>query len=197
MIVPGLGVARFAGAAGPEPPSRVEDAPPETFDHRHQTGLALMPGLGYRLIVPYEEDIDCGDDPASKRVCTGRLPVFLDVQLSFGVSRRLDVLADVRFGLEEDFTGTRQFAVAPGIRYWLDTETRAKAFTAVQVVYDATEQNSDRVSDTDLGGRVGLGFMYDLSRRFGILAQTGATLGFSRWFRMELDFGLGGQVRFP
>ncbi len=158
-----------------------------------------MPGTGYRVVVPYEEHKDCGDSSEipAKRVCSSRVPVFVDLQLSHGLNRRIDVLADFRFGIERGHPGTRQFAFAPGLRYWLDPDTAAKAFTVLQAVYDATAQNQPGVSDSDFGGRVALGFMYDLMRNFGIYLQAGATAGFKRWFRVELDTGLGAQARFP
>src|SRR5437773_2074508 len=97
MILLGAGVA----------PKRAWALPPaaeEPLDHRHQTGLALMPGLGYRVIVPYQDNKDCGDSSGNrrKRVCTGGVPFFLDAQLAFGVTRRIDLLIDLRFGIGKD-----------------------------------------------------------------------------------------------
>ena len=57
--------------------------------------------------------INCGQQ--GKRVCTGLLPFFLDVQPSFGFAEHWDVLVDLRFGIGTDFTTSHQFAVAPGV----------------------------------------------------------------------------------
>src|SRR5206468_10924472 len=108
-------------ATPPEPPSEAQPAalpaaspppsvsrPPKQFPklrqasllHKYQPGLAMMPGAGYRGIFPYaganDQMINCGQQ--GKRVCTGLLPLFLDVQPSFGFAEHWDVLVDLRFG---------------------------------------------------------------------------------------------------
>lgn len=168
-----------------------------TYHHKGQFGLSLMPGSGYRMIVPYEDGIDCGDAESSgKRVCTARSPTFIDAELSYGITTRLDLVVAARFGIEKDFTRTRQFALMPGLRIWLDQDDALKFFTMLQAVLDSTDQQGNQ-SKSDYGARVGLGFMYDPIRNLGFYAQLGATFGFKRWFRIEADMGAGVQVRFP
>ena len=41
------------------------------------------------------------------------------------------------------------------------------------------------------------GLMYDPIRNVGFYVQFGETIGFARWFRIDLDVGLGAQIRFP
>ena len=41
------------------------------------------------------------------------------------------------------------------------------------------------------------GLLVDLHRTFGVYAHFGETVAFVRWFRVELDFGVGMQARFP
>src|SRR5579872_7420205 len=94
------------------------------LNHKLQFGFAALPGDGYRRIFPYQEKTGCGQ--INKRVCSGRLPFFLDIQPSFGITEHWDVLVDLRFGIEQDFTGSRQFAVAPGFRYWVDPDQPIK-----------------------------------------------------------------------
>jgi hypothetical protein len=173
--------------------------PAAPTDHRHQTGLALMPGAGYRVIVPYQDHKVCGDTSrdASKRVCTNGLPLFLDLQLSFGLTRRLDLLLDMRFGLIRDpIVADRQFALAPGVRFWFGDGTAVKLYTTVQGVYDSTDYH-DVLPSADFGLRNANGLMYDAARNVGLYAQFGETVGLRRWLRMELDGGLGVQVRLP
>ena len=55
----------------------------------------------------------------------------------------------------------------------------------------------DTVADNDFGMRNSNGLMYDAIRNVGFYFQFGETIGFARWFRIELDAGLGVQVRFP
>jgi hypothetical protein len=172
---------------------------PAALDHRHQTGLALMPGLGYRVIVPYRDDQTCGDSSghANKRVCTSAVPLFIDLQLTFGVSRRIDLMTDLRFGLGKDpASHTHQFALAPGIRVWLDQDVALKFYTTAQFLYDSTDYH-EVVASNDFGVRNANGLMYDVIRNVGFYFQFGESFGFRRWFRIELDAGLGVQVRFP
>ena len=86
------------------------DRPPKQFPklrqasllHKYQLGIAVLPGVGFRGIFPYQENVNCGQQ--AKRVCTGLLPFFLDVQPSFGFAEHWDVLVDLRFGIATDFT---------------------------------------------------------------------------------------------
>ncbi|HEY0709896.1 MAG TPA: hypothetical protein VGG33_23990 [Polyangia bacterium] len=171
------------------------------FDHAQQLGLSVMPGIGYRMIVIYNEDQVCisssGRD--GKWVCNNDVPFFMDFALSYGLTRRLDLLTDVRLGVaRDDAPGIkRQFALAPGIRFWLDHDRPVKFFTTLQAVYDRTGQSQDSVSDSDWGARNANGVMYDPTPNFGVFVQLGETLGFARWFRIEVDVGVGVQVRLP
>jgi len=71
--------------------------------HKNQFGIAVMPGIGFRVIAPYKEMVSCGEQ--AKRVCTGRLPFFLDVQPSFGFAEHWDVIVDLRFGHDVTLVG--------------------------------------------------------------------------------------------
>jgi hypothetical protein len=168
-----------------------------TLSHKDQFGIAVLPGTGYRVIFPYQEMINCGTP--GKRVCSSRLPTFLDVQPSFGFAERWDALVDLRLGVERDFPGTRQFAVAPGARYWVDPQERSKFFTTVQVVFDFTEQHQEGVlpHNDDIALRNSNGFMFEVMRNFGAYVQFGETLGLRRWLRFEVDAGIGVQARLP
>lgn len=177
---------------------------PAQADHKFQTGLWIMPGTGYRLIVPYKENQTCGDASGadSKRVCAHSVPAFLDFQLSFGVVSRADIILDLRFGLQQDpaIPGSHQFTVAPGVRFWLDQEVALKFFTTVQFMYDYTNFSNSQgqaTSSSDVGVRNANGLMYDPIRNVGFFVQFGETIGFMRWFRIDLDVGLGVQIRFP
>jgi hypothetical protein len=164
--------------------------------HYQQFGIALLPGTGYRGIFPYQEMVDCGQP--LKRVCTSRIPTFLDVQPSFGFARRWDVLVDLRFGLGAESTGSHQFAVAPGVRYWVDPEEHAKFFATIQIAYDTTPQHSVLLHhNDDVAVRNSNGFMFEVMRNFGVYVQFGETIGFVRWLRFEIDAGIGVQARLP
>ena len=211
MIASAGVVARECRAATAEPaavavPSRSTVSGPARYrpldvDHSGQVGLAVMPGMGYRVLARYNDRQFCLDHSQddSKWVCTRDAPLFLDLALSYGLGSRVDLMTEVRLGLARDrVLGVgRQFALFPGVRFWLDRNQRVKFYTTVQAVIDHTEQGQDRVRDTDFGLRNANGLMYDPIRNLGFFVQIGETLGFVRWFRIEVDAGLGVQVRFP
>jgi hypothetical protein len=168
-------------------------------NHFGQGGISIMPGTGYRVLVPYREGIHCGDASGNinRRVCTHILPFFLDLQLSYGLHPRLDFIVDLRFAVQKDPVpgGGHQFALAPGVRYWLDQGVALKFYATGQAIFDYTDYIE--VSKSDFALRNADGVMYDAIRNVGFFFQVGWTMGFSRWYRLELDAGLGVQVRFP
>jgi hypothetical protein len=181
----------------------VFDRPPKQFPklrqasllHKYQLGIAVLPGVGFRGIFPYQENVNCGQQ--AKRVCTGLLPFFLDVQTSFGIAEHWDVLVDLRFGIATDFTTAHQFAVAPGFRYWVDPELPVKFYATLQGVFDATAQHNSMIKNNDFGVRNANGMMFEVMRNFGFYIQFGETVGFVRWLRFEIDAGAGLQARIP
>lgn len=182
-------------ATAPDPKKRFPRIKPPALDHRDQFGLSLLPGTGYRVIAPYKDGIPCGQQ--NTRVCSGRLPFFLEVQPSFGFGRHWDLIVDLRFGVEADFSQSHEFSVAPGFRYWVDPELPAKFFATLQGVYDLNPQHDPGVKDYDFGVRNANGFMLEVMRNLGFYLQFGETLGLVRWLRFEVDGGIGIQARFP
>lgn len=186
------------GTAPPPPrpaPKRFPRLKQPSLLHLDQFGLAVLPGSGYRIIAPYQDMVPCGQQ--NKRVCTGWLPFFIDVQPSFGLTRHWDALVDLRFGVAADFSQSHQFAVAPGFRYWVDPDLDMKFFATFQGVYDLNPQHDPGVKDYDFGVRNANGFMFEVMRNLGFYLQFGETLGFVRWLRFEVDGGVGIQARFP
>ncbi len=196
-------------AAAPAPAEAAEapEAPkffggPAEVNHKYQTGLSIMPGSGYRFIVPYKDGQPCGDSSGqnTKRVCAHSVPAFLDFQLAFGVAARADIITDIRFGLQSDPTvpGHHEFALSPGLRFWLDEEVALKFYTTLQFVFDYTDFSTQPgIRSTDFGVRNANGLMYDPIRNVGFFIQFAETVGLARWFRIDLDVGLGAQIRFP
>jgi len=182
-------------AAAPDPRKRFPRRKPPSLYHRDQFGLSLMPGSGYRIIAPYKDGVPCGQ--TGMRVCAGWLPFFIDGQVSFGFANHWDVLVDLRFGVAADFSQSHQFAVAPGVRYWVDADQPAKFFTTIQGVYDLNPQHDPGVKDYDFGLRNANGFMFEVMRNLGFYLQFGETVGLVRWLRFEIDGGIGVQARFP
>ena len=189
------------GKTSPDEPDTNRFGGPAKDNHRLQTGLSITPGAGYRLIAPYKDNQRCGDrsGQTEKRVCSGFVPFYTEFQLSFGVSSRLDFLMDLRFGIQTDPTqaGRRQFVFAPGLRFWLDQEVATKFYSTLQFAYDYMNFVDAGYAKSDYGVRNVNGFMYDPIRNVGFFIQVGETIGFARWFRIDIDLGLGVQVRFP
>jgi hypothetical protein len=189
------------GEAPAAPEASLGRARPVKLEHTGQVGLALMPGIGYRVIARYNDEQFCLDDSQddSKWVCTNDVPFFMDLSLSYGVTSRVDLLAEVRLGIGKDEAAGvgRQLAFFPGVRFWLDRDVRLKFYTTIQAVIDRTKQSQDKVRDVDWGLRNANGLMYDAIRNLGFYVQVGETLAVVRWFRIEIDAGLGLQVRFP
>lgn len=211
----GQGAARFqfackilltalAGLGGPwVAPARAAEVGARAFpeltspslSHERQFGVGILLGSGYRVLFPYQENVYCGQP--GKRVCNGRLPAYLDLQGSFGFHANWDVLVDLRLGLEADFARTHDFAIAPGVRYWVDPPARLKFFTTLQLVFDTTEQHSRVLSGWDLAFHNSNGLMFEVMRDLGLYGQVSDTVGFVRWLRFEIDVGAGVQARFP
>jgi hypothetical protein len=197
VAAPSAGAAPAPMAGGSPPPvkSRVP-----SLSHDLQFGLALLFGGGYRVIARYGAQDYCGDQNNTEAaVCTHRTPFFINLQPSFGLSERWDVLVDLRVGLEQEVTVPyRQFLVMPGFRYWLDTQIHVKFFTTIQLAYDRTRQSAtSTVGETDLGFRNSNGLMIEVMRNFGVYFQFGETIGFVRWASFTVDGGFGVQARVP
>jgi hypothetical protein len=166
------------------------------LNHDMQFGIAVFSGSGYRGIFPYQENIYCGQ--LGKRVCATRVPVYLDVQPSFGFAQHWDVLVDLRFGLEQDVVSeTHDLSVAAGFRYWVDPDLPAKFYATLQGSLDATAEHVDALKKTDVAFRNANGFMFEVMRNLGFFAQFGETIGFVRWLELEIDLSLGVQARLP
>jgi hypothetical protein len=192
----------LVGSAWTTPAAQASDAssalPPlarPSLSHQSQIGLSVLPGSGLRVLFPYQEEVYCGQP--GKRVCSGRLPTYLDVQPSFGLTAHWDLLLDLRFGLEADFARTHAFALAPGLRYWIEPLQRLKFFTTLQAAFDFTEQHTHVLAGYDLAFHNSNGLMFEVMRDLGFYAQLGETIGFVRWLRFEVDVGAGVQARFP
>jgi hypothetical protein len=182
------------------------------FSHKGQVGVHAQIGTGYRVLFPYDEQY-CGqtdDDGSPKSVCTGRSPFFLDLGLSYGITDAVELLGEVRLGLEKDFEsltggvdGPRPLSFAAGARLYVDAEGRFKFFSTLEGVIettdyaDSTSNGIQSIDGVDYGIRNVNGIMFDFHRTFGLYAHFGETITFASWLRFELHGGAGVQVRFP
>ena len=185
-----------------EPTKAPEKAPTRGLSHRFQFGAAVRGGTGYRIIAPYSGQF-CGDRTASgeaKSVCGSRQRAWLEVSPSFGITQRLELLVDLRFYLESDFTASKAFFVSPGIKYYTDPDGLFKFFATFQVVFETQDYSGHpqaaTVSNFDVAIRSAFGVHFDLIRHVGLFAQGGVILGMSRWLTFVADFAGGVQGRF-
>jgi hypothetical protein len=195
----------------PEPEPRPAAATPVTFSHKGQLQVSLRLSLGMRAIVAYDDADYCGErDPMSstgnKAVCTGRVPFSFDLELGYGIARKIDLIGELRVGIETDFTSTftgagegpRMFHFAPGARFFFSDSKTMKLFTTAQVVFDLSGYKDAAGQDrgADFGVRNMNGLWIDLDRAYGFYAYVGETATFGRWLLFELEAGVGVSARF-
>jgi len=177
--------------------------PPATF-HKGQVGVSARLGVGVRGIATYENTVYCGKtDPQGENglasVCTGRTPQSLDLEGSYGVARSIELVLELRIGLERDFgtapgaSGPRPFHIAPGARFFFSEATHTKLFVQPEVVFDFAGYDQGN----DFGVRGIEGFWIDLHRAYGLYFYVGETLEFSRWLSAAFEAGIGFQGRYP
>jgi hypothetical protein len=190
------------------PAARAADSEAEggtdiSYRHKGQIGIYSQLGIGYRFIARYDDNDFCGK--AASAVCTGGTPPWIELGVSYGASNSLELITDVRIGLGTDFkpetssaSAPRNLVVAPGLKVFIDDEGSLKWFSTFQLAIDLTDYTASGVkTKVDFGERSVIGLLIDLHRTFGVYVHGGVTFGFVRWFRFEMDGGVGLQARFP
>jgi hypothetical protein len=188
-------------------PALADDAIPAT--HKGQLGLSARLELGVRGIATYNSDY-CGvTDTTAKSgnapVCTGRAPLALDLEPSYGVARAIELTLAIHLGLEREFgptastEGPRAFRIEPGARFYFSEAGHSKLFVQPSVVFDFTnyQKQTGASYGTDIGVRALEGYMLDLHRSFSVYAFVGETAEVSRWLYADLELGIGIQGRYP
>ena len=191
------------------PGPRVPAADAQGYSHKGQLELSARLAVGLRGIIPYDKMVYCGDTDSMAQfgfapVCTGRAPFSIDFELGYGVARQIDLLLEIRLGIEADFGrsagtgGPRMLHFSPGARFFFSDAGKSKLFTTVQLVIDASGYQ-DAVGaklGTDVGVRNLSGLWFDLGRAYGIYVFIGETATVARWLRFELEAGVGIQGRY-
>jgi len=181
-----------------------DDTEPPVSFHKGQFGASARFSLGARGIVTYDNNVYCGKtDPEAEfgfaSVCTGGSPLALDVELSYGVKATIELVLELRLGIERDFgaapgaSGPRPFFLAPGARFFFSEAARAKFFVQPEVVLDFAGYSQGN----DFGVRGIEGLWIDLHRSYGLYFYVGETLEFSRWLSASFEAGVGFQGRYP
>lgn len=183
----------------------VSTARAEDIDfHKGRFGGSVRVGLGVRGIATYENNVYCGKtDPQAEfnfaSVCTGRTPLALDLEGSYGVASAVELVLEIRVGLETEFgsnpntDGPRPFHIAPGARFFFSDSARGKLFVQPELVIDLTGHEAGN----DVGVRGIEGYWFDIAPRYGAYVYIAETLGFSRWLSAAFEAGIGFQGRYP
>src|SRR5262249_51668586 len=90
-----------------------DDTEPPITTHKGQFGLSTRLGVGVRAIATYADTrpLWCGAmDPEQAMgyaaVCTGRSPLSIDLEASYGVATSIEAVLELRIGIERDFGTT-------------------------------------------------------------------------------------------
>lgn len=227
LVLGTLGSAAAQGVAPakepdgtPPPPTDPTPRPPDpeprepsvvTYSHKGQIQASLRLSLGMRAIVAYDDNDYCGEmdnmsSTGNKAVCTGRVPFSFDLEVGFGIARKIDLIGELRIGIEEDFTATftgagdgpRMLRFAPGARFFFSDAKTMKLFTTAQLVFDFAGYKDAAGNDrgADFGIRNMNGLWLDLDRAYGFYAYVAETATFGRWLLTELELGAGVSARF-
>jgi len=189
----------FAVLAALAAPAAADDVEPITT-HKGQFGLSTRLGVGVRAIATYDRTVFCGAD-VDDRVCTGRSPMALDLEASYGIQDRVELTLELRVGLERDFgatpggDGPRPLHLAPGARFFFSEAKRTKLFVQPSLVFDFA--NYAQRDGNDFGVRGIEGFWIDLHRSYGAYVYVAETIEFSRWLSGGFEAGVGFQGRYP
>jgi len=192
----------ITGGGSDEPPP-VDDLPK---DHHHQLGLALQIPVGIRAIIPYDGEY-CGsrgeNESANAEACLGRQPFTLDFEIAYGLKPNLELLLELRIGLERDFgptaamddDGPRLFHWSPGAKWYFSDAGTSKLFSTAQIAFDHTSYDNE--AGTDFALRNVNGLQLDLHPSYGVYFFVAEEMAFRRWLTIGVEFGAGIQGRYP
>lgn len=179
--------------------------------HKGQFGLALSLVTGGRFIKTYDDEY-CGDrdtngtTSGNATYCLNRVPVSVDLAASYGLTAHIELLFELRLGLERDFAGTASSSdgprlrhYAPGVKFYFSDRGLVKFFSTAQVAIDSTGY-TDPMGD-DLGAdftiRNANGLQLDFHDAYGAYAFFAEEVAFRRWISVGIEFGVGFQGRYP
>jgi hypothetical protein len=197
LVVASLGWASVVAADETSPLMREPKL--SMRDKRKHLAATVQLGSAWRAIFPFDEEY-CGEDDAAKAYCSGRAPVVLGLALEYGLTRNLEALIGIDVGLERDFgvdpnddEGPRVFALSPGLKLYLTELGPGDLASTAELLIDSTSY--DQADESDLGVRNRSTWEIPISKNFWAQLYLGETASWKRWFRFQVDFGLGALVR--
>ena len=218
MIAPrafGLAFALVAlSRSGPASADTVGSDPnssAEVRTHKGQFGLALSVATGGRVIKTYDGEY-CGDrdgngnGTGNAAICVSRMPFVFDLTASYGVTSKIELLFEMRLGVERDFGGSigasdgpRLRHYAPGVKFYFADRGLLKFFSTAQIAIDATGYTDPAGGElaTDFAVRNANGLQLDFHDAYGAYAYFAEELSFRRWISVGAEVGVGFQGRYP
>jgi hypothetical protein len=167
------------------------------LDHEYQLGIRVGFGVPFFFAIRYDADKPC--DLMNSQFCVGIGSGIADLDLSFGITRDLEITAFVRLGLAPDVpTITNRVLVGLGLRYYVVPESVLKPYLGVRGILDVTSRGAlTSLSDVDGGLRGEFGVQCDIVRYVGLYVQLGVNILFARALYVGPDLTGGVQARFP
>jgi hypothetical protein len=187
-----------------------KDLGSKRLGHWRQFGLSAQIVSGSRFIKTWDPADYCGDRGESSTgnaaVCFARVPFTLDLTASYGLTPKIELMFEMRLGLERDFgatatsgKGPRLRHYAPGARFFFDDRGVAKFFSTAQVALDTTgyEDAAGESRGLDVALRNANGIFLDFHDAYGAYAFFAEEVEFKRWLEVGIEFGVGIQGRYP
>jgi hypothetical protein len=178
--------------------------------HHKQFGLSAQITSGSRFIKTWDPADYCGDRGESSTgnavYCFSRVPVSLDLTATYGIRPRIELMFEMRFGLERDFgstsntgNGPRLRHYSPGVRFFFSEMGLMKFFSTAQISLDATgyKDAGNESRGMDFALRNANGIFLDFHDAYSAYAFFGEQLEFKRWLQADLELGIGIQGRYP
>ena len=176
-----------------------EDDDGDGLHHEYQVGLRAGVGVPFLFALRYNNGPRCSavDPPEAFCLLVGSAVITFD--LSFGVSRDIEIVVGGRIGaIVSAPTETTHAQILAGIRAYLGPDSIFKAYLAPSIVLDVTPNGLiPNWGDVDFGVRGAFGVQVDPIRFLGIYAELGVNILFLRSFAISPDLSGGLQVRFP
>lgn len=189
-----IAIALTAGAARAQAP---EGPAEEVYNHEGQFGLRLGFGIPFVFAIKYADGPACSDNPGDT-ICYRFGSPILDLDVTFGVTKGLELSALVRLGVTEDEAAqSMPLLFGFGVRAMPNADPVVKPFLGAKVILDATSSDVPEWNSVDVGARGEVGIQIDPLRNLGFFVQLGVNLTILRALQFSPDVTAGVQGRFP
>lgn len=182
-----------------QPVARDEEGDDSDLDHEYQVGIRAGAGVPFVFALRYGDGAPCDRDGSPFCVFVGS--GIVDVDVSFGATRDLEITAMFRIGMigqEPSEQNAMMFGL--GIRSYLSPESLFKFYLGARLMLDFTQSGMVDAGDwgpVDFGVRGEAGVQLDVVRYVGFFIQLGVNVTFLRAFGISPDLTGGFQIRFP